>query len=126
MDEHIRFIDAKPNPYTYMSMCDIFMLPSREDSFGLVGLEAASLGKPVLCFAGGGGMQEFVEEDAGVVVPYLRTDLMAQAVVSLQQNAAKRLTLGSQAAKKVREQHAVEIILPQIDVLLHELLQTEA
>lgn len=123
LGEHIRFIDTQPNPQAYMSMCDLFMLPSREDSFGLVGLEAASLGKPVLCFEGGGGMPEFVEQDAGLVIPYLRTDLMAQAILTLQANPAERFTLGNQAAKKQRQQHATTTVLPQLDVLLRRLVQ---
>ena len=124
LGEHIRFINAQPNPQAYMSMCDLFMLPSREDSFGLVGLEAASLGKPVLCFEGSGGMPEFVEQDAGVVVPYLRTDLMAQAILTLRASPAQRFTLGEQAAKKQRRWHATTTVLPQLDVLFRTLVQT--
>ena len=122
--DQVRFISAKSNPQDYMSMCDVFMLPSREDSFGLVGLEAASLGKPVLCFAGGGGMQEFVEQDAGIIVPYLRIELMAQAIMSLQQNPAHRVALGKQAAEKLRKRHVSSVVLPQVDRLLQELTGT--
>lgn len=38
----------------YYNACDVFILPSREDTWGVVALEAMAFGKPVLCsrFAG--------------------------------------------------------------------------
>ncbi|MBC6611650.1 glycosyltransferase family 4 protein [Hymenobacter sp. BT507] len=122
LGKYIRFVSTKPNPYNYMAMCDVFMMTSREDSFGLVGLEAASLNKPVLCFAKGGGMSEFVEQDAGIIIPYLRTDLMAQAIIDLQRNSAARLAFGHQAAQKVRERHTVEAVIPKAARYLSGLL----
>jgi hypothetical protein len=38
-------------------------------------LEAAALGKPIICFGDAGGMPEFIEEVCELVVPYL--DILA-------------------------------------------------
>ncbi len=53
--------------YNYLNSCDAFLLLSREDSFPLVMLEAAALGKPIAGF-NSGGIKEFVTADKGIVV----------------------------------------------------------
>ncbi|WP_448702969.1 glycosyltransferase family 4 protein [Mucilaginibacter sp. AW1-3] len=67
----ITLIDSTPDPLSYMMLCDLFLLSSREDPFPLVCLEAAALGKPIICFKGSGGMVEFVDDTNGWVINYL-------------------------------------------------------
>lgn len=64
LDGVVKFVGTKPNPIEYFSAFDIFALTSREDPFPLVMLEAASLCKPIVCFEGSGGAQEFVQDDS--------------------------------------------------------------
>lgn len=66
----VTMVENNPDPQYYMQLCDIFFLSSREDSFPLVCLEAAALGKPIICFAGSGGMVEFVDDDSGWLINY--------------------------------------------------------
>lgn len=105
-----------------MSASDIFVLTSREDAYPLVCLEAASLGKPILCFADSGGMPEFVENDCGIIVPYLRIDLLAQAIIQLRDDRAKLQQFGANAAYKMRAKHTVDIAAQQIYSLLEEIV----
>jgi glycosyltransferase involved in cell wall biosynthesis len=53
--------------YNYLNCGDAFLSLSREDSFPLVMLEAATLGKPIVGF-NSGGIREFVKEGIGIVV----------------------------------------------------------
>jgi glycosyltransferase involved in cell wall biosynthesis len=89
----------------YFARFDIFVLSSREDPFPLVMLDAASLGKPLVCFEHAGGAPELVEDDAGVVVPYLDVVAMAAAVVRLVESPALRASMGEAARRKTRERH---------------------
>ncbi len=123
VEGRVHFLGAKPNPYDYLSAADVFLLTSREDPYPLVCLEAASLGKPVICFADSGGMPEFVEQDCGFVVPYLRTDLMAAAVLKLRDSAILRHTLGENAARKMRARHTIDLAGHQINELLTKVAQ---
>ena len=68
--ERVIFTGFVKDPQNYFATFDLFALTSREDPFPLVALEAASLGKPVICFENAGGMPEFIETDAGSIVPY--------------------------------------------------------
>jgi glycosyltransferase involved in cell wall biosynthesis len=60
----------------YFAAFDVFALVSREDPFPVVCLEAASLGKPIVCFNSSDGEKEFVENDCGFVVPDLDIEIM--------------------------------------------------
>jgi len=110
----VRFIGSVARPADYISAADVFALTSREDSFPLVCLEAAALGKPIVCFADAGGMPEFVEDDAGFVVPYLDIETMASRVIALVDSRECRRILGETARRKVGERHDVSKAAPRI------------
>jgi glycosyltransferase involved in cell wall biosynthesis len=110
----VHFLGRRPNASEWFAMFDVFALVSREDPFPLVCLEAASMGVPVLCFAGAGGEPEFVETDAGFVVPYLDVEAMAGRVREMAASPALTQSLGRRAMQKVRERHDVAVAGPKI------------
>ena len=93
------------DPAPFFAACDVFVLSSREEAFGLVGLEAAQVGKPIVCFDGSGGMPHFVRQGAGVVVPYLDTYALGSAVGRLLANPDEAVALGRRGQQLVWEQH---------------------
>ena len=97
------------------------MLVSREDPFPLVCLEAASLGKPVLCFADAGGMPEFVEDDAGYVLPYLDTKQMSAQIIELATDVERVKQLGACAQFKVRDKYNIDIGAGRIIEMLQKI-----
>lgn len=101
-------------PLDYYNGFDTFVLPSREDPFPLVCLEAALLGKPIVCFASGGGMPGLVAADAGVICPYLDIDAMAGAIVQLLEDPQRRASLGAVARTKVQQRHELSVAAPQL------------
>jgi glycosyltransferase involved in cell wall biosynthesis len=114
LSDRIRLTGGVLDPADYMAATDVFALTSREDPYPLVCLEAAALEKPIVCFAGSGGMPEFVESDCGFVVPYLDIMAMADRVVSLLDAPATRRTMGITARHKVAERHDTNIVAPRI------------
>jgi len=110
------------NPLDYMNAIDVFALVSREDSFPLACLEAAALGKPILCFDRGGSMPEFVQDDAGIIIPYLDINTMADRAVMLRNNPDLSSRLGRQASAKVRSRHNSPNACLQILGIIEKLL----
>lgn len=106
---HLIFTGSVASHLSYFAQFDIFVLPSREDPFPWVVLDAASLGIPVVCFEGASGAPELVEDDAGRVVSYMNLDQMAAAVVELAENDVLRQRLGDCARAKVLARHDIEI-----------------
>ena len=54
--EHVHFVDPQPHELlsSYYRAADVCLVPSRSESFGLVALEAAACGTPVVASAVGG------------------------------------------------------------------------
>lgn len=105
--DHLFFPGAVKDHIPYFARFDMFVLTSREDPFPLVAIDAASLGAPVICFDKAGGAPELVETDAGIVVPYMDVEAMADAVLTLAEDAGLRRGLGAAAAAKVRARYDV-------------------
>ena len=81
---------------------------------GLVALEAASVGKPIVCFAQAGGMPDFVANDCGRSVAPMTGEALAQAVVEILSSAELRDSMGRRAFQKVRSDHHIDVIAPRI------------
>jgi glycosyltransferase involved in cell wall biosynthesis len=122
--EFVHLVGQQADPLAYFAACDVFAMISREDPFPLVSLEAASLGKPIICFDGSGGAKEFVEDDCGYVVPYLDVESMAHRVEQLLDSVELRQRFGREAAKKVRQRHDVSIAAPKILRIIDQFLQS--
>ncbi len=116
------FPGSRPNATEYFCAFDVFALVSREDSFPLVCLEAASLGTPILCFDRAGGAREFVEGDCGFVVPYLEVEIMADRILELLASDELRRRIGERAKVKVRERHDVSIAAPRVLEVIRRLM----
>lgn len=114
LDENVHFIGQQANVARYYDAIDVFVLPSREDPFPLVMLEAALHKKPIVCFAGTGGAPEFVQRDAGFVVPRLDVEAMAVKTCELLDSAATRNQMGSVGRLRVLSRHTTSVGALQI------------
>lgn len=61
------------------SAADLFVNPTREETFGLVNVEALACGTPVVTFQTG-GCPEIVDESCGMVVPCEDTEALEKAI----------------------------------------------
>jgi len=80
LSKRIHFVGEKEDPARYFVAADVFAFPSREESCGMVALEAAAAGCPVVLFDGPIGVAEMLSENEATFVPYLDVDAMATAV----------------------------------------------
>lgn len=122
--DRVHFIGSRPNPLDYIAAFDVLALVSREEAFPLTVMEAAAVGVPTVCFDGAGGAREFVEADAGRVVPYLDVDSMAECVLDLLRDPELRGTLGQRARTKVRERYDISAMAPKLVRTIDRMLAT--
>ncbi len=106
--DKILFVGVQKEPLNYFSLFDVFVLASREEPFGIVGMEAALFKTPVICFEKAGGMPEFVANDCGLTIPYLNIPKLVEGINFLKENPQKRLEMGLHARNKVLKEHGLE------------------
>lgn len=122
ISEYITLTGQVDNPEDYFKQFDVFCLTSREDPFPLVCLEAASLGKPIICFDKGTGIKEFIKKDAGFVVPYMDLNAMAEKIIILSKDGVLCNQLGSNAKHKIQDEFSFEIMARKISDVIESLL----
>lgn len=96
------FVEHEEMPRHYQQ-ADLFVLPSRRESFGLVLAEAMACGLPVVATTAG-AIPEVVEDGVtGVLVPPDDPEALASAVVSLLSNRPRMQAMGTAGAQRVRQ-----------------------
>ncbi|OWY59742.1 hypothetical protein B7486_72930, partial [cyanobacterium TDX16] len=114
LQDRVHFVGVRSDPRPWFAAADVFLLPSREDPFPLVCLEAGAAGTPIVCFDAG-GMPELVEPSGGgIVVPYPDVDAMGEAVASLLDDPGRRADAGAAASAAVRAGYLTEHLAPRL------------
>jgi glycosyltransferase involved in cell wall biosynthesis len=122
--ERMILVPPVPDAAPYVGAADVFLLPSREDPFPLAAIEAAALGKPIVCFDSA-GTAEMIGEGAGTVIPYLDVPAMSAAVQSYLEDPEARRSAGALAAERAAE-YEVSKIMPRVLAAVSDLLARSA
>ena len=105
--EVVQFMGSIPNSEVprAISMMDIFVLPSIEESFGVAAVEAMASSKPVIV-SDAGGLREVVGNgQAGMIVPRQNSGALAEAILSLMDDQESLRKYGEQGRKRVEDEY---------------------
>jgi D-inositol-3-phosphate glycosyltransferase len=101
---NIRFVEPQAHHMlsTYYRAADVVVVPSRSESFGLVALEAAACGIPVVASAVGGLLTTIDDGETGYLVPRRDPALFAEHIDELLAHPTMARAMGAKAAEKAR------------------------
>lgn len=104
-----------------LAATDVFALPSRIDSFGIVYLEAWSYGVAVVGARAGGVPDVIDDGQDGLLVDYGDVDGLAGAIDGLLADVDRRRTMGARGRAKVEARYTWERIYHGLAAVYHEL-----
>ena len=117
------FAGEQQDPVRWLSVADLFLLPSAQESFGLAALEAMACEVPVIA-SNAGGLPEIVEHGVtGFVCPVGcgRPDGPARA--DLIEDPSRRTAMGRAASEMVRARYCAEWIVPLYENAYEDVLR---
>ncbi len=87
--------------------CDVFVAPSRFESFGLIFVEAMMQSRPVVALRAGAAVEVVDDAITGVLVEPDRADLLAEALVELARDPSRRSALGAAGRKRFLDEYSI-------------------
>jgi glycosyltransferase involved in cell wall biosynthesis len=111
---HVKLLEALKDVPAFLATCDVVVIPSRWEPWGLVCLEAKAAGKPVVA-SDVDGLCEQVE-NCGILVPPNEPEKLAEAIASLPK---QDLAAWGQTGKTLAE-NAWEEFLSNWELFLEE------
>ena len=116
-DENIRdviFTGSRTDVEDIIPSCDVLILPSYSESFGLVLIEALACGKPVIG-SNVGGITEIITEDVGLLVDPKKVSSIARAIDRMINYEEFRLVLSLNARSRALDFSKVSIPYDEVN-----------
>jgi L-malate glycosyltransferase len=111
----VQTLGAQENVVPLMSIADLFLLPSEQESFGLAAVEAMACEAPVVASNVGGLPEVMTHGLTGFMYPVGDVDAMAESGIALLTDAALHRRISDAAVRSVRERFCVDRIVPMYE-----------
>ncbi|MGI6317359.1 MAG: glycosyltransferase [Dethiobacteria bacterium] len=115
LNNYIKFLGFRENPFKYMRKCDAFILPALWEGFGNVITEAMACELPVISTSCESGPKEIIEHsETGILVEPKNIGALVTAIQTLMDNPDYANTLAKNALRRVKD-FDVSIIIKQYE-----------
>ena len=111
--DRVFFLGNVPNLEEVLGACDLFLLPSESESFGMAALEAMASEVPVIATRTGGLPEVVVEGDTGYLLPVGDVQGMAERAIEILSNPELRKRMGRRGRELAVERFDEEKIVPR-------------
>jgi glycosyltransferase involved in cell wall biosynthesis len=99
--ESVIFTGYRRDVPRIMAACDVYTMPSFEEPFGMVYLEAMALAKPVISIDNGGTPEVVLQGETGLLSPPGDIEALAMNIQTLLDNPELRAKMGEQGRARV-------------------------
>ncbi len=94
----------------YFTQADVFILPSQEDTWGMVVLEAMVFGKPILCSKWVGAMEMVQPEVNGYIFDPYQTEEIAHCMLKLLHDPDQIIRMGEQSKQLIATHNPPSVV----------------
>lgn len=122
LSQDVVFLGEQDYMEKLMSCADLFLLPSDQESFGLVALEAQSCGVPVIGAAVGGLPEVVADGETGFLLPVGDIEGMAEKSLELLEQADQYAAFQKNARERTVHCFDSQQIIPHYEAYYQEIL----
>jgi len=123
LEPHVFFTGYRGDIIQLLRLMDLLVVASSVDSFGLVALEAMSVGTPVLA-VGAGGLPEIISPgENGALIESQDPELIRKGLEILLQNPSRMHEVAEKGLQTVREKFSSEKQIRKIQRVMEECLE---
>jgi N-acetyl-alpha-D-glucosaminyl L-malate synthase BshA len=120
--DHVNFLGEQDSVLPLLSVSDVFLLPSAQESFGLAALEAMACDVPVVASRVGGLPEVIAHERSGFLHEPGDLDGMAGSAIRLLTDEPLHRRIANAARHSVHDRFCDEIIVPVYEAYYEEIL----
>jgi len=120
----VHFLGEQDQVLPLLSISDVFLLPSSQESFGLAALEAMACEVPVVASRVGGLPEVIDHGTSGFLHPPEDLDGMARSAVLLLTDQLLRRRVVAAARRTVHERFCDEEIVPVYEAYYEEIIRS--
>ncbi len=123
---HVQFLGRVPEEmlWSYYHWCDVFVLPSKGEGFGLAYLEAMAFGKPVIGGRHAGALEVIEDGVTGYLVDHGEVPLLAEKMSRLLADRSLREEMGRRGQARAQEMFSFEKVAKKWGEVLDLLLKS--
>jgi N-acetyl-alpha-D-glucosaminyl L-malate synthase BshA len=118
----VDFVGEQYEVVSWLSVADLFLLPSAQESFGLAALEAMACEVPVIASRVGGLPEVITDGETGFICDPDDVSAMAARGVQVLTDAALARRIGGAAAADVRRRFCTSVVVPQYERYYEDVL----
>jgi N-acetyl-alpha-D-glucosaminyl L-malate synthase BshA len=120
--DQVHFLGEQDQVLPLLSISDVFLLPSAQESFGLAALEAMACGVPVIGTAAGGLPEVVEDEKSGYLRPVGDVPSMAKAGLELLRDDALWKRFSAESRRRAEQDFPASVMVGRYRALYEKTL----
>ena len=121
---HVRFIPLVNKTMEMLQLCDIFVMPSRQEGLGLSIMEAQAFGLPVVASRVGGIPSLIEHGQTGLLVEPENPRALADAIIELCNNPQRSRDIGTAARQFIQKHHSANRMVDETEALYRSVMDS--
>jgi glycosyltransferase involved in cell wall biosynthesis len=122
LQERVHLLGLRSDIPQVLKSLDVFVLPTHQEALGTSYIEAQAMGVPVIGTRVGGVPATMIEGETGLLVPAQNPSALAEAIIALARDPARRQRMSDACRRWVLAEYTVERMAERMHALYQRLL----